>query len=225
MKKYFKKEYLFIISVIFLTSITTLAFSYDARDVGYTPSDVNWNVDNVKDATDSLYYSIKGKSPIGEIIAYMGTNAPEYFLECDGTVYNISEYPYLAEQIKREFGSYSKFGGNGTTTFAVPDLRGEFLRGRGTNSHANQGSGANVGIHQDATLLPYYYKFYDNSLYGVQFDGPTSTTYITDPDVVKVGSGYYSNFYQDSGGPYSNISLTFTTRPTNTSILYAIRYE
>ena len=225
MKKYFKKEYLFIIPVIFLTSITTLAFSYVASDVGYTPSDVNWNVDNVKDATDSLYYSIKSKSPIGEIIAYMGTNAPDFFLECDGTVYNISEYPYLAEQIKREFGSYNKFGGNGTTTFAVPDLRGEFLRGRGTNSHSNQGSGSSAGTHQDATTLPNFYKFNDNSRYGVQFAGATATFGITYADSSTVGSGHYSNIYQDAGGPYNNIYLSFTTRPTNTSVLYAIRYE
>ena len=81
----------------------------------------------------------------------MGNNTPDYFLSCDGTVYNISDYPYLAEHFKTEFGSYNYFGGNGTTTFAVPDLRGEFLRGTGTNSHASQGSGESVGIHQDGT--------------------------------------------------------------------------
>lgn len=40
------------------------------------------------------------------------------FLLCDGTVYNFSTYPYLG---KRLLGA---FGGNGTTTFGVPDLRG-----------------------------------------------------------------------------------------------------
>ena len=225
MKRFFKKEYLLIIPVIILSSVTTLAFSSVASDVGYTPSDTNWPVNNVKDATDSLYYSIKSKSPIGEIIAYMGTSAPEYFLECDGTVYNISDYPYLADQIKKEFGSYNKFGGNGTTTFAVPDLRGEFLRGRGTNSHTKQGNGASVGTHQDATALPYYYKFLDNSKYGVQYDGPSTTSLISNADYTVIGDGYYSNIYQDVGGAYSNLNLTFTTRPTNTSLLYAIRYE
>lgn len=40
------------------------------------------------------------------------------YLICDGSVYNFSTYPVLGAR----FGS--AFGGNGVTTFAVPDLRG-----------------------------------------------------------------------------------------------------
>ena len=40
------------------------------------------------------------------------------YLLCDGSVYNFSTYPALAVQ------SGSNFGGNGITTFGVPDLRG-----------------------------------------------------------------------------------------------------
>lgn len=40
------------------------------------------------------------------------------FLLCDGTVYTASTYPYLFARLG------GAFGGNGTTTFAVPDLRG-----------------------------------------------------------------------------------------------------
>jgi hypothetical protein len=40
------------------------------------------------------------------------------FLYCDGTVYNFSAYPYLGARLG------ALFGGNGTTTFGVPDLRG-----------------------------------------------------------------------------------------------------
>ena len=38
-------------------------------------------------------------------------------------------------------------------SFGIPDLRGEFLRGTGTNSHVNGGNGAGVGEHQDATAI------------------------------------------------------------------------
>ena len=37
---------------------------------------------------------------------------------CDGTVYNIADYPALGARLG------STFGGNGLTTFAVPDMRG-----------------------------------------------------------------------------------------------------
>src|SRR5882724_13090739 len=42
---------------------------------------------------------------------------PPYLL-CDGTVYNFSTYPYLGARL------LGAFGGNGITTFGVPDLRG-----------------------------------------------------------------------------------------------------
>ena len=61
-------------------------------------------------------------APIGHIISYMGNNAPKHYLICDGTEYNISDYPYLAQHFKNEYGSYNYFGGDGTTTFAVPEL-------------------------------------------------------------------------------------------------------
>lgn len=47
---------------------------------------------------------------------------PEGWLECDGSVYNISEYAGLAMYININFGKYDQFGGNGTTTFAVPNI-------------------------------------------------------------------------------------------------------
>lgn len=64
---------------------------------------------------------------IGEVKSWTGltampswvtscTNRP--YLLCDGTVYNISDYPYLGNRL------LGTFGGNGLTTFAVPDLRG-----------------------------------------------------------------------------------------------------
>jgi microcystin-dependent protein len=42
---------------------------------------------------------------------------PPYLL-CDGSIYNFTTYPYLGKRLN------SQFGGNGITTFGVPDLRG-----------------------------------------------------------------------------------------------------
>lgn len=70
--------------------------------------------------------------PVGTVISYMGNNAPDGYLACNGQTYNISEYTSLAEQIKKEFGRYNYYGGNGTTTFATPNLIGKFLKGSNT---------------------------------------------------------------------------------------------
>lgn len=61
-------------------------------------------------------------TPVGHIITYKGTAAPAHYLICDGSEYNISDYPHLSQHFKDEFGSYNYFGGDGINTFAIPKL-------------------------------------------------------------------------------------------------------
>ena len=60
-------------------------------------------------------------TPVGEIIKTLGNETPKHYLACDGSVYNIADYPHLAQYFKDNFGSSNAFGGDGTTTFAVPN--------------------------------------------------------------------------------------------------------
>lgn len=62
-------------------------------------------------------------TPIGSIISYLGRTAPRDYLTCDGGEYSISDYPELAAFFQKEFGSANHFGGDGESTFAVPDMR------------------------------------------------------------------------------------------------------
>lgn len=78
------------------------------------------------DGTNVRFVNLGGR--IGETSIWAGLSAmpawvtactvPRPYLLCDGSIYNFSDYPYLA---KRLLGA---FGGNGITTFAVPDLGG-----------------------------------------------------------------------------------------------------
>jgi len=62
--------------------------------------------------------------PIGVIEIWpFDPPAPTHYLMLDGSIYNISDFPVLGPK----FGS--KYGGNGTTTFGVPDARGKFILG------------------------------------------------------------------------------------------------
>ena len=165
-------------------------------------------------------------TPVGHIMSHMGNAVPSHYLICDGNTYNIADYPYLAEHFKTEFGSYNYFGGNGTTTFAVPDLRGEFLRGTGTATR-NTGSGANTGIHQDGTEIPYFWSLGTNDggnlLVGAG-NGVNSVT-IKNLDKNNIGNG---NKYIRSNiivNDTIEFTQTYTSRPTNTSVLYCIKYE
>lgn len=158
--------------------------------------------------------------PIGCIEAFMGVEAPPDFLVCDGSLQSIAAYPQLADHFYEQFGASNHFGGNGTTTFAVPDLRGEFLRGTGTNNHTNQGSGANVGEHQDGTRIPMItaskdYKAInmftnDNDRIGADFDSKN----ITESKIITTTAGI--------GGTSTSLGA-YTSRPTNTSVLWCIK--
>ena len=162
-----------------------------------------------------------GFTPIGTVIAVMGKSAPLNYLVCDGTVYNIADYPELAAYFTGQFEASNFFGGDGITTFAVPDLRGEFLRGAGTNSHANQGNGANVGVHQDGTehSNPYQYGT-THGLYLYGNSGTYNARTIKEDSVTKAETHYSSTNCTLS--PQTGGSAAFTSRPTNTSVLYCI---
>lgn len=169
-------------------------------------------------------------SPIGTIISYMGNSAPKHYLVCDGSIYNISDYKDLADYITAEFGSVNHFGGDGVTTFAVPDLQGEFLRGAGTNSHAGQGNGAGVGEHQDGTL---HTNVDGHTESGKEFLSLARNLQIIEPqiqstaDKVINGPGLGRTWMPFSTSNRNNNELVghFTSRPTNTSVLYCIKYE
>lgn len=168
-----------------------------------------------------------GFTPVGTVVSVMGVSAPANYLICNGQIVNIADYKELANYFEAQFGSKNKFGGDGTTTFAVPDLRGEFLRGTGTNSHANQGNGAAVGVHQDATVIP---KFIVNPS-----DGATNNLYVAgkkgaynsilNADKTNTISSDYQDISINKSSAIDrtgDVNFNYTTRPTNTSVLYCI---
>ena len=174
-------------------------------------------------------------NPVGTIISFMGKTAPQGYLKCDGSVLNIESYQRLSNHILVQFGSVNYFGGDGTTTFAVPDLRGEFLRGTGTNSHSNQGSGANVGVHQDSSEVPIigvnttqtYTVWTDSTGHSGTSSGimPRLGDYYIAAEGGTSGKGYQmaNNSVKTLWNGSSNYS-NMTVRPTNTSVLYCIKY-
>ena len=156
-----------------------------------------------------------GFTPIGTVISVMGKTAPHNYLICNGAVYNIEDYPELAAYFAGQFNSSNFFGGDGITTFAVPDLRGEFLRGTGANGHSGQGAGSSVGVHQDATLFPNYFGSTGST--GTIDVAKTSVT-NRDSSTGATGKARYASA-SDTGSTYDT---NFTSRPTNTSVLYCI---
>ena len=205
-------------AVVFLDNESTIR-EYTNEELTELVTSLQQEITELKNKQDG--------NPTGTVISYMGNNVPSGYLSCDGTVYNISEYQALANQIKNEFGSYNYYGGDGTTTFAVPDLRGEFLRGTGTATR-NVGSGANVGVHQDPT---YHFNLYKNATSNLlAFYGPETSGILNRDKLYNINEDGSNNgttsghrFYGES---YTSLlsAMYYSSRPTNTSVLYCIKY-
>lgn len=61
---------------------------------------------------------------VGQIVPYAGSKAPSGWAFCDGSILQIMDYLELFNLIG------TAYGGDGETTFAVPDLRGRMLVGQ-----------------------------------------------------------------------------------------------
>ena len=70
------------------------------------------------------YASHHAGNTAGLIAFFADDEAPAGWLECDGALVSRTTYANLFAVIGTTYGA-----GDGSTTFALPDLRGEFLRG------------------------------------------------------------------------------------------------
>lgn len=155
--------------------------------------------------------------PVGTIIAYSAETPPPGYLECDGTPLSRADYSRLFAAIGTAFGE-----GDGSTTFHLPDLRGQFLRGwshssplafdpdRNARSRLYPGgaSGDHVGSLQPQELQAHTHDVNSASLSALKFD------------FSPVGGG--------NAGPAYAVSTTVSggseTRPWNVAVMYAIKY-
>lgn len=173
-----------------------------------------------------------GINPVGTIISFMGIIAPEGYLVCDGSELNIANYNNLAAHFEAQFGTKNHFGGDGETTFALPDLRNEFLRGY--HNGGEEQLSDEVGVHQDATnhsVVGAYgseHKIFASYLatdkgeaeglppYGADTYSRWNSTYSMAGRVTSATD--YLNGNNDT--QFSH----YTSRPTNVAVLYCIKY-
>lgn len=186
---------------------------------------VNTDVDlSVIHAPGTAHNATDG-SPVGTVISFFGYTAPSGYLVCDGTEYAKADYPYLATHLADLDDHYSttKYVGSDSDHFKVPDLRGEFLRGTGTNSHSDQGSGANVGVHQDGTQHTFFYAAGNeqDSLYWSNNAGSAGGIRNTADYLGTKGTKF--NNAKRSSTDTAAIESYYISRPTNTSVLYCIK--
>ena len=87
----------------------------------------------MNDGSVYIPYRFRARNQVGEIFFVATSSVPYGALKCDGATISRTAYAQLFSVIGTAFGA-----GDGSTTFRLPDLRGEFLRawddGRGVDS-------------------------------------------------------------------------------------------
>lgn len=95
--------------------------------------------------------------PVGSYMLWAGNNPPEYFIEPKGQTLLRSQYPELW-QFAQSNGLVGKlFGaGDGSTTFTVKDIRGNFISIANSNDKVGKYTSAGLpNIYGDGVLLAY----------------------------------------------------------------------
>ncbi len=83
---------------------------------------------------------------VGEIKMFAGNFAPVGWAFCDGSLLPISQNTVLFSLLG------TTYGGNGTTTFALPDLRGRFPMNAGTGTNLTPRNLGDAGGQETETL-------------------------------------------------------------------------
>lgn len=175
-------------------------------------------------------YVDENGSPAGTVVAFAGTTAPVGYLFCYGQEVSRTTYAKLFAAIGTTYGSTSG------TTFKVPDLRGEFIRGFDAGRGVDSGRG--LGSFQSDTI-----QIHNHFL-------PTGTGLVGDgrpfaiPDEIfantRINKGALStpltvnttypnsNFLGDNAINPSQVgnigTFSSETRPRNIAMNYIIKY-
>lgn len=131
--------------------------------------------------------------PAGAVMPFAMNSAPSGWLAADGSEVSRTTYATLFAAISTTHGS-----GNGSTTFNLPDLRGYFIRGTGTNSDGT--ASGTFAAKQAAAILNHTHSF-------------SGTTGVDSPDHTH---SYTSNGFFSSGGPAGSGSSTYGAAAANT---------
>lgn len=162
-----------------------------------------------------------GIIPVGMIAAFPATVPPDGWLKCNGFTLLRGDYPALwtyantqsnnivpeASWDPNNRGAFSR--GDGSTTFRVPDLRGEFIRGWADGRSVDTGRG--IGTAQGFAM-----QQHSHNLYAAQNGGSVRS---------MNNSGGAFDIFKYFATEGANATTADETRPRNIALLYCIKYE
>jgi len=166
---------------------------------------------------DPLPPALPSPFPPGAVIHVAQSTAPSGFLKANGALVSRTAYAALFSAIGTTFGV-----GDGGTTFTLPDLRGEFIRGwddgRGVDA------GRNLGTAQSSSAIANYVHSESSSAGAFA----AIAVGIVNPDVNgPLLTWINANYFMGAGSATSGGTAyagTQTLRPRNIALLACIKY-
>lgn len=161
--------------------------------------------------TNLLNNSQGGVVPPGTIVAWGANNTPNGYIHCNGAAIDRTLYADLFAAIGTTFG-----GGNGSTTFNVPDLRGEFIRGHDDGRGADSGRGFASG--QSHAMQAHNHQMRTWYIYGWGYGDAA-------PAAGHWGWGTSNNrSYEYMYGGSMDVTTAGENRPRNIALRYCIKF-
>lgn len=147
-------------------------------------------------------------APAGAVVFYAQSTAPTGWLKANGALISRTTYAALFSAIGTTYGA-----GDGATTFKLPDLRGEFLRGWDDGRGVDAGR-ANASAQSDA-MQGHKHTF--------------GWVMVTSYDGGQFGRNFLVSGSNDTGGPITDGTngtprTAAETRPRNIAMLPCIKY-
>lgn len=138
----------------------------------------------------------------GTVAYFAASTAPAGWLKCNGATVSRATYAALFNAIGTTYGA-----GDGSTTFAIPDLRGEFVRGLDDGRGVD--SGRAIGTAQSHQMQSHTHS--NGGTAGGQW-----SYYYTE--------GQYNPAYQSNTGAAGGTSNSSENRPRNVALLACIKF-
>lgn len=189
----------------------------------------SWTYDGTNWVNQATFVLVPGGAGVetGMIMPHTTSTEPAGWLECDGAAISRTTYSDLFAVISDDYGA-----GDGSTTFNLPDLRGEFIRGFANGSandadragRTNRGDGTTgdvVGSKQSDAIRNISGSY--NSIVGSYHSSTLGGAY----------SGGSMGSYNMSGNHGAGKNFAFSAanqvptgsdnRPTNVQMMYCIK--
>ncbi len=186
--------------------LQTTASGIEFVDAPTSSGDGGQGIDG-QDGTDN--------NPVGSVIWYTAATPPPSYLICDGSAVSRTTYSELYAVISTTYGV-----GNGSTTFNLPDLRSEFIRGAGLGRGLD--GDHDVGTSQDGTDHPAFH--FSDSNDNIYYSG-TDYTLGSSVGAEDIIDGELMDFAARGGSAGVVAQATYKSRPSNVALLPCIKYR